>query len=352
VSLFTLLVLIFGDQVRKSKNRFVWLLLIVTNALGFFTIPIMLFPFGALYIWLFLSCIVGDINGYLSKLDFLKYWLVSGFASAVMTVILYAPILIGDSANFFGNSFVLPVKKSLFPAVFQSRMELAWFDWTHSIPLVLVILALVGFLLSVLFHFEIARSKIPLQLVFLVWISFYLIARRPDMMTRMWLYLAAPVLIWSASGLVETLRWIASLFRKQFPLAQTFLGISLAAVFVYGIFTLTTIPARWTQKSSVESAVLYLKDTLREGDLVTASVEYFPQLRYYFGIYGIDQEYLRKSGEFQRLFIVMGEKERRTLEDVIPMVGEHLTLPAVNIDALKIVLQFDDLLIYEGASAY
>ncbi len=350
VNLFTLLILIWGDLVRQDKNRFVWVLLVVANALGFFTIPIMMFPFGALYIWLFLSCIIGDVSGYRSKLDFLKYWLVSGFASALLTVLLYAPIFIKDSENFFGNSFVLPLKKDIFLVVLSSRVELIWADWMRTIPDWLVVLGVAGFVLSMLLHFKISSQKIPLQLTFFLWVGAYVIARRPDIMTRMWLYLAAPLLIWSAGGIVGALQLLSGLFRSRLPLVRGFLGISLATIFLFGAFTAFTIPARWAEKSSVEKAALYLKENLREGDLVTASIEYFPQLRYYFGIYEIDQDYLRKSGQFQRAFIVMGKEWRGTLEEVVPMVGRKNTIPAVDMDALRIVLQFDDLTIYEGES--
>jgi hypothetical protein len=166
----------------------------------------------------------------------------------------------------------------------------------------------------------------------------------------MWLYLAAPLLIWSAGGIVGALQLLSGLFRSRLPLVRGFLGISLATIFLFGAFTAFTIPARWAEKSSVEKAALYLKENLREGDLVTASIEHFPQLRYYFGIYGIEQDYLRKSGQFQRAFIVMGKEWRGTLEEVVPMVGKKNNIPAVNMDALRIVLQFDDLTIYEGES--
>jgi 4-amino-4-deoxy-L-arabinose transferase-like glycosyltransferase len=348
VDLFTVLILIYGDQVRQHKNRFIWLLLVVTNALGFYTIPIMLFPFGALYIWLFLSCVIGDIDGYRSKLDFLKYWLISGFASAFLTVFLYAPILIMDSANFFGNSFVAPVRKTLFRDVLVSRLQLAWDEWMHTIPNWLVALGVIGFALSVVLHLKISKPKIPYQLTFFLWIGFYLVTRRPDIMTRMWLYLAAPLLIWSAGGMIETLRWVASAWRDRFPLARVFLGVSLAAVFVYGAFTLTTVPARWSQKSSVEMAALYFKDTLRDGDLVTASAEFFPQLRYYFGQYGVNQNYLRKNGQFERAFIVIGNPANGSLEEMVPMAGVNSNRPMVNLETVRVVRIINEMTIYEG----
>jgi hypothetical protein len=347
--LFTLLIFIFGDQLREGKNRFVWILLIITNALGFFTIPIMLFPFGALYIWLFLSCMFGDIGEYRSRFDFFKYWLVSGLASALLTIVLYAPILINTPNLFFGNGFVTPLKKDVFLDIFGSRMLFILGEWVETIPVWIVIVVLLGFIAGLILHCRISRIKVPLQVAFFIWIAAILISRRPDMYTRMWLFLAAPFLIWSAGGMVETLKLFTIVLKKKLPLAQIFVGISVLSIFLLGAFTIPTIPARWEQKSSIESAALYLKDNLRDGDLVTANTAYFPQLRYYFDIYAVPQEYLRRSGPFERAFIVIGERGDERIESVAPRKNRNKY--AVNMDTIKIVLQFDDLIVYEGAPA-
>ena len=55
VALFTLLTLILGDIVRKEKNLFAWGLISLFSALGLYTVPVMLFPFGVLFVWLFLE---------------------------------------------------------------------------------------------------------------------------------------------------------------------------------------------------------------------------------------------------------------------------------------------------------
>jgi hypothetical protein len=89
--LLTLLILALGDYVRVKKNRFAWTLIVILSALGFFTVPIMLFPFGGLYIWLLVSWGIGDTRTYESKTDFLKYWLASGFVAALLTIVLYLP---------------------------------------------------------------------------------------------------------------------------------------------------------------------------------------------------------------------------------------------------------------------
>lgn len=346
ISLITLLLLILGDYVRENKNRFIWLLLIILSALGFFTVPIMLFPFGALYIWLFLSCVFGDSGGYQSKLDFTKYWLASAFALALLTILLYTPILINNFSGFFGNKVIVPLGWDIFPVIIWVRVRNTWIDWTASIPGWIVILGVIGLIVGLTLHKKISKQKFPLQFAFLIWIMILLIARRPNMLPRLWSFLAAPLLIWSAGGIIEPLKLLSAIFKNKLPLARIFLGTALVPIFLLGILTIPTIPDHWKQKSSVESAAIYLKDQLQEGDLVTASSEYSPPLRYYFRIYSIPQEYLRRSGPFQRAFIVMGGQGGETPESGAPNNSPNRSM--VNLNTIKIVLQFDDLVIYEG----
>lgn len=348
MSLFALLTLYMGDVVREDKNRFAWVLLVVFSALGFFTIPIMLFPFGALYIWLFLSWLLGDVQGYDSRFDFLCYWLVSGFASAFLTVFLYLPILTNNFDRFFNNDFIAPLERNIFPAVITVRLRNTWFEWVESIPDWLVIVGLVGLVLELILHFKLSRHKIPQQVAFLLWIAMYLIARRPDTQPRMWLFLAAPVLIWSAGGIVGTLKVLSSPFEKKLPLAQWFVGAAVLAILLFGVWTLPTIPDRLRQKSNLENVAVYLAENIREGDMVTASTVFFPQLRYYFNLYGVDPDYLRRSGPFQRVFIIVGWRNKNTLESEAPKEGGRL---AIDLERTSVILQFEEMTVYEAYPA-
>ena len=147
------------------------------------------------------------------------------------------------------------------------------------IPGWMVFVGVIGLIVGLILHRWISKQKIPMQIAFFIWIITILVVRRPDMFSRMWLFLAAPLLIWSAGGIVETLKLFSGVIKRKLPLAQIFVGVSVLSIFLLGVFTIPTIPDRWAQKSSIESAALYLKDNLRDGDLVTANVAYFPQFK-------------------------------------------------------------------------
>jgi hypothetical protein len=344
VSLFALLLMILADYVRKNKNRFVWFLLVILSAAGFFTIPIMLFPFGAVFLWLFLSGITNDVQSYSSRSDFIRYWLVSGFASALLTVFLYAPILLIDSDRFFHNQFVTPVGWDLFPSILLSSAQETWGQWTGSVPGWGILFGVFGFAFGLFFHKRISRQRVPWQIAFLIWIPVVLVFRRPDMGARLWLFLLAPVLIWSAAGVVGALELLSGVLRKNFYVGEIVASLAVTSVFLFSLSIIPAIPTHWSEKGDIEKTVIYLKDHLQEGDLVNASTNSLSVIRYYFNIYNVPLNYVRRSGPFERAFLAVS-RETDTLESLSPVDGSNH--PLINLETARIILEFDGLTLYE-----
>jgi uncharacterized membrane protein len=346
VALITLLIFPLADYVRVNKNRFVWLLIVVLSALGFFTIPLMLFPWGALYIWLIVSYIFKDTHSYKTKFDFLKYWVSSGIVTAVITILLYTPLIIYSYDRFFGNGVIAPLQWNIFMVTLWTRLRNTWIEWIDFIPVWISFLGVLGFLISLVFHKKFSRQKFPPQLAFFIWIVTMLIVRRPDMLPRFWLFLTAPILVWSAAGIVEPLKRIAVNIGKGWNPAQVFIAATFAFVLAQSMLTVPTLSTRWAQKDDMEKATLYLKDYVHQDDLVTASTAHLPAMRYYFHDYDLPQGLIRESGKFQRAFIIVDSEKGETLRSNAPKLG--FDVPAVNVDTAKILVQFDYLTIYEA----
>jgi len=345
IALITLWLFTLADYVRIKKNRFVWFLIVLLSAMGFFTIPIMLFPFGALYRWFIGTYVLKDISSYEPKSEFLKYWLGSGIAAAILTILLYTPIMIYSYERFFGNGFVAPVGWDLFPITIWTRLRNTWLDWTEFVPLWATLLGVVGFFVSLIFHKRFSRQKLPPQLAFILWIVTMLIVRRPDMQPRFWLFMAAPILIWSAAGIVEPLKGIMLKIGKERNVSQVFLTIALVAFFIQGLFAIPSLPSQVQKKDDAAKAALYLKNYLQQDDLVTASVANLPAMRYYFNYYDIPHGIIREAGEFQRAFVIVDSNLGETLLSNVPKLGYDI--PAVNMETARILAQFDYLTVYE-----
>ncbi len=102
LALITLLTFILGDYVRKENNTFAWLLVSLLSALGFFTLPVMLLPFGILFVWLFISNLVEGPSPYRSRLDFLLHWSATGFGAAMY----YAVVIHTDPGLFWSKKTI------------------------------------------------------------------------------------------------------------------------------------------------------------------------------------------------------------------------------------------------------
>jgi hypothetical protein len=345
IGLITLLSFTLGDYVRTHENRFAWLLIVILSALGFYTIPIMLFPFGALYIWLFVSWALDDIPSYAPKSNFLKYWVGSGISAALITIILYAPIIVYSFDRFFGNGFIAPLEWDVFPITIWTRLRNTWIDWTTFIPLWIVLLGILGLLVSLIFHKKFSGGKFPPQLAFIIWIATLLFVRRPDMLPRFWLFLAAPLLVWSAAGVVEPLRRIPLKIGKDWNPAQVSIAVIFAFVLTQSFVILPSLPTQLRQKDDMENAAIFLKAHVYQSDLVTASTARLPALRYYFNYYDIPSGSIRQSGKFQRAFVIVDRQKGETLDVVAPKMG--FDIPVVDMDSAKVLVQFEYLTVYE-----
>jgi len=100
VVLMTLASFIMAGYLIRKKNLFGWCLLSFFGAIGFYSVPIMLYPLGVVYLWLFLSIFVLDPQQY-SRRNWIKYLVVSTMLTAGLTIFFYSPILFSPNAVIF-----------------------------------------------------------------------------------------------------------------------------------------------------------------------------------------------------------------------------------------------------------
>lgn len=346
LELIALILLGLADYARTKKNRFAWLLLAVFSALGFFTIPIMLFPFGAIFLWLFLSALVTDVgDAYASRFDFLKDWFWSGMGAAALTLVLYAPILLKDANLLLNNRFVRPLVWEGYPFIVLERLLDTWGQWTANVPQWLVSVGVAGLVSSLVFHGWIARHRVPLQAAFVLWIVVVLAVKRPNAEPKVWSFLMAFMLMWAAAGVVEMLKKLPFLARGT-VLSKALLASVLGLLLVNNILIAPTIPQKWNDKGGLEIAVEYLNAQLQEGDLVIVGVTYAPQFYYLFDLYGIPIEYIRHEGPYQRAFIIISPRAGGDLEQVLSKFAPES--PPLDMDSLTLIKKFGAFEIYRA----
>ncbi len=346
LELISLILLGLADYARTKKNRFAWTLLAVFSALGFFTIPVMLFPFGAIFLWLFLSALAADVGeAYASRFDFLKYWFWSGMGAAALTLVLYAPVLLKDAGLLLNNRFVRPLVWEGYPFIILERLLDTWGQWTANLPEWLVWVGVVGLALGLVFHWWIARHKVPAQAAFALWIVAVLVVKRPNAEPKVWSFLMAFLLIWAAAGMVELLKKLPVLARGTGFSKALLVGV-LGLLCVNNVLIAPTIPQRWNDRGGLEIAVEYLDAQLQEGDLVIVGVTYAPQFYYLFDLYDIPTEYIRHDGPYQRAFIVISPRAGGDLEQVLSKFAPES--PPLDMDSITLIKKFGAFEIYQA----
>jgi hypothetical protein len=345
VALFTLLTLTLGNYVRKEKNLFAWGLLVIFSTLGLYTVPVMLFPFGVLFVWLFLENLAADPFPYPSKKNFFYHWLIAGLLTALFTVLLYTPVLIYTGPEkLFANGFVsaLPWKNLL--VNWHARLINTWVEWTTGVPILIIISLAIGWILSLVFHRKVSTVRFPLQVAAFLWISCLLIVQRPNAWAKVWVFLLPLMITWSVAGIVGLLKNIRLKLLWNFSLA----GILTGIVMIIGIWSavqlIPKLPGLLAQHSIEENVVLFLKGNISDTDLVVVDVPDDSPVWFYSLQYGVSNKHFDNRIPFQQVWILVDPRYNQTYDKVLADRGPDS--PPLDLSTIKLVKESDEINIY------
>lgn len=345
VALFTILTLWLANYLRQYKNLFAWSLLILFFALGFYSIPVMLFPFGMVFIWLFFENLIASPGVYGSKINFLKYWLFAGVGTIMLVLILYTPIFIYTGVEkVFANQFVLPESWLGYIPSIPGRLLTIWHTWINGLSSIWIYLLIAGFVLSLVFHGRIARQRFPLQIAALIWVTALILIYRPVIGWKIWVFLQAPFMIWSAAGIMGLLKDFHLKVARNVSVGAIGIGIALLLTVVNIIPIVPTIPDRWAEKGPVELTVLSIKDRLTPQDLIIIDLPYDAALWYYSHLYGLADSRFNKLRPFDELFVIVSRSDEQTVQSVIQARGPDPAL--VNLEAARFLFNYQNLDVY------
>lgn len=346
VALFTLLTLWLADYVRKDKNWFAWLLLILFSAMGFYAVPVMLIPFGIVFVWLFWENLITDPEPYASRMDFLKYWLIAGISTAILVFLLYAPIFIYSGADkVFLNYWVRPEVWNGYLGSLPDRAAAVWREWGGGMSPIWTMAFISGFLLSLLLHRRIARQRFPLQIAAFLWVATIILIQRPIAVEKIWMFLQAPFMIWAAAGYIGLVKDIRLKFAGNLSLATLTIGMVMAIILFNSGQKITSLPGRWAEIGPVEKTVLFIKDIMGSNDRIIIDAPYDAASWYYSRLHGITENHFDKRLTFDRLFVIVSRSDDQTVDSVLHNRGPDFDL--VNLEMGRLIANFQNLDIYE-----
>ncbi len=339
VCLIFLFILALASYLRQSRNPGAWLLFAVLSAVGFYTIPIMLYPFGIVVIWLFLTIILektGTGRSFLLK-DLFIYVTVT----AVLTLILYAPVLaVSGIKSLVANPWVVSRSWSYFIAEFPSSLASLWKYWNRDIPSAVSLVLAAGFIISLVFHKRLSAHRVPIAAVAVIWCLPVVTAQRVVPDNRIWLFLL-PVYIGLASAGVVFLPSLSKLKK----IGRHAVIVPLLTVTLFFWLSWNVLHSqRGDAVYDYEPVTFFLKDYLKPGDRVLdAFVDQHPSSIYYRGLYHIPVKYFSPDLASGSRILIIAEGPIQTVERLLRKRG----LSATNYTVPKLIRRYRFLRVYE-----
>ncbi len=315
MALFTIWMAALSEVVRRTCNRFAWLLLVLVSVLNFYTLPVALYPFAILWVWLLFSGALGDIgDDYQNQAVFGKYLLGYGILTGVLTFLLYLPVFLFGSGwdSFFNNPFVARLSFLDFRQTLPIRLAETLRDWSWEVPQAMVVVIIAGLILYLLLRRAVKDCRVSLPLVTLLVLAVIFAVQRPNPWSRTWTYLLPMLLIWSAAGLVSFLKALASspTARKT---TEVLMSVLLVGLIGFGVVHLRqNSEYHQGEMGDVETITLWLRERITEEDVVLASVDFSTAYWYYFDYYGMPMGTvlgLRERDRWQDIYLVMDRRE-------------------------------------------
>lgn len=346
LALLSVLLWWLANRLLREKNLFLWLLFILVAAAGFYTIPIMLYPFTALMAWLFLRYLLGSYASMYTKGQFFKYLFFAGLTVVILFLVLYMPVFVrtGIRSVFYSDTikFAQEANLELLKNSIITRSIRAWAEWHKGLPKTFRQITLFGFLLSFFLHPVITKKwGSYLTASFLAILGIVLI-QRTFAWTRVWFFFAPIYFSFAAAGWTFLLRQIKRP-RATFGLLSLFL---LSALF----FSLTWLVAPTQemrelrgQPAALERGIIYLHDRIQPEDALVASSAETPAMQYYAAYYGIPLKNTHPADNTFKSIYAIVTSPSATLEETL----HSGTSDRVDLTAAELLYQEGDLRIYK-----
>ena len=115
----------------RGGDTAAWFMFSLLSALGFYTIPIMLYPFGIVVMWLCLSIICQKKQ--VNRTLFIRKLISAVIRTIIFTFLLYVPVFIVSGFESIGmNRFVVSKSWSYYVAHFIPYLTAVWKHWNKD----------------------------------------------------------------------------------------------------------------------------------------------------------------------------------------------------------------------------
>lgn len=343
--LFSLLAFWLAAALLRRNNLVGWLLLVLCAGLGFWTVPVMLYPFGGVCAWIFLSALFDReaARAYHGPWGLLAHLAAAGVLSGLLALLLYAPVLLkAGPGALFGNQFVVPLDWQIFvPTLLQSRLPETWYEWVGGWTTPVAAALGIGLTASIVLRQRITTGyRVHPLAAIVLWVAPVIALQHPNLWPRVSSYLYPLGFIWVAGGWMGLLGLAG---RRWLPATAS---VMVAAALMLGAGrALQTCPGLVCAPGEEAQAVAFLQPRLISTDLVLVESPSDAPVWYYFRQAGLSKDHFRKDHAFYRAFLLLRPDEGQTAEKLIAYRGPEIAF--FNLDTLQFMASFSGLQVYQ-----
>ena len=315
ITLGFLLLAIIGARLLRGAPPREWLSLAAVAAYGLWTIPVMLYPLGAVLLWLALSLLVVEPRRTVE----LKRLATAAVVTALITGLLYMPVISRSGvASITRNRFVASTGWYQFLGELPGTFRDALSSWSLGLPLVVSLALAACAVVALARHRSVSAFVVGLPLGAFVWSCWLLAVNHRAPFGRVWIWVV-PLAAWlaAAGALMLADRWPRSraLIAARLPaLAVAFaLAGAVAVVSSRGVLLSTDTG---TYRDAPAAARILARAVGADGRILTAIPTNAP-LAYYLERAGVPADaMLRDEASAARVIAVVDEAEHQTLAAV------------------------------------
>ncbi len=343
VALVFLSMLALATRLHTSWSTAEWLAFALLGAIGFFTVPVMLYAYGTVVGWLAIEVWTRERRLLLRRL------LPSVVVTLVLTGLLYAPIIASSGLSaLVSNEFVVALPWSTFSAELPDSLMTIGRQWHRDVPLPLALVLGGGFVTAIVFHRRLSRFLLPPAVVALAWIAPVVLAQRVVPFERVWLFLVPLYLLTAAAGILFVLRGFARRVGSREAVAVT---IAVAAAGLLAASAVASQAVYRSEETSTfrngEAIAALLEEQLRPGDKVIASPPGDVILEYLLGTDGLDPAellYWTKPEDTRRFLVVVKKGATQfSLENLL----RNSRLNGIRLGEPRLIRSYDEASVFE-----
>ena len=352
VILFSFMLANIAGVLVNKQDRTALIAFAITGALGFYAVPIFLYPMAGISLWVAATYLV-SAEPWRTKLNHLAIFLVTCIGSGLLTFVLYSPVILFGTGldSIINNEVVTSRSWSYFFESLNPRITRTWADWTAALSPAIQYLLSGGFLISVIFHRKASNQKLPLQLFLFLAIAILLVLQRVTPLPRIWIYLELFCVIFSIAGLIWFMEALLKKIMGQINFDRVFPPIILVFTLTIFIISIRTMqdPAAVAERGKMpeQYAADYLTDHLKPGDTILSIAPVDIRTAYYLKINGVPYDIFYQRDhpmEFQNALVIFRHREEyNTPEKVVDFF--HL-LSKLDMASAELVYEYGELQIY------